>query len=378
MMLRSSSVRRWVAFNAVGSLGIAVQLCALALLLRADLALPVATLLAVEAAILHNFAWHERFTWKDVVKPGSVAQRLWRFHALNGLVSLLGNVAITSVLANAGVHPVLANGVAIALCSTVNFFAADRLVFMSSVVAVSMAGGPTPATLAAWDKYVATVDARYWQPTPERFFALDARKVVNWRDQARTMVPMVEVPPTAAADGKIHHWAGAIYIPNTTVAAVVKRMQDYAGREAEFYKEVKASKLLARDGDKVRVFMRLERRAFKVTGTYNTEHAVEYRTLGPTRASSRSISTKIAELDDANTPQERELAPGKDSGFLWRLNAYWRFEQSGTGVLIECESVSLSRNVPWALRPFVTGLVEGIARESLEGTLRSLRAFLNR
>jgi hypothetical protein len=222
------------------------------------------------------------------------------------------------------------------------------------------------------------VDARYWKATPDNFFALDQRRAANWREQAKTMVPMVEVPPTSVSDGKIHHWAGAIYVPNTTVAAVVKRMQDYAGRESEFYREVKASKLLERNGDKVKVFMRLERRAFKVTGTYNTEHAVEYRALPPNRASSRSVSTKVAELEDANTPQERELPAGKDSGFLWRLNAYWRFEQSGNGVLIECESVSLSRAVPWALRPFVTGLVEGIARESLEGTLKSLRTFLGR
>ena len=69
---------------------------------------------------------------------------------------------------------------------------------------------------------------------------------------------------------------------------------------------------------------------------------------------------------------------GNDHGFLWRLNAYWRYEQVNGGVLIECESVSLSRSVPVLLRPFVTGTVERIARDSLQKTLVSLRTELTR
>jgi len=138
---------------------------------------------------------------------------------------------------------------------------------------------------------------------------------------------------------------------------------------------VKASRLLQRDGDKLRVFMKLERDATIMTVTYNTEHAVEYRRLG-TRASSRSVSTKIAEVADAGTAQEKEKKAGEDHGFLWRLNAYWRFEQMGDGVLIECESLSLSRSVPFVVRPIVGPIANRIARESLERTLKSLRAYL--
>ena len=153
-------------------------------------------------------------------------------------------------------------------------------------------------------------------------------------------------------------------------------MQDYAGRESEFYQEVKASKLLTRDGDRVKVFMRLYRGAYGMDATFNSEHAVEYRRLGSNRASSRSVSTKMAELAHPGTPKEREKPVGTDTGFLWRLNAYWRFEQVGDGVLIECESASLSRSVPLLARWLVTGIVEGVARDALEGTLKSLRKFL--
>ena len=88
-------------------------------------------------------------------------------------------------------------------------------------------------------------------------------------------------------------------------------------------------------------------------------------------------ATRIAELANAGTKNEREKVPGDDNGFLWRLNAYWRYEQVDGGVLIECESVSLSRVVPFAVRLFVSPIVERIARESLERTLVSLRATLS-
>jgi len=111
---------------------------------------------------------------------------------------------------------------------------------------------------------------------------------------------------------------------------------------------------------------------------YNTEHAVEYKRLGTVRAAGRSVATKIAELAEPGTAREREKTADQDRGFLWRLNAYWRYEQTSDGVLIECESISLSRGVPTLLRPFVTGTVERIARESLERTLVSLRKVLSR
>ena len=175
--------------------------------------------------------------------------------------------------------------------------------------------------------------------------------------------------------GKIHHWAGAIFVPGVSVDEVLKRLGELAGNEQKHYADVLASRLIARHDDRYEIFMKL-RRSKVITVTYNTEHDVRYRRLGSARASARSVATRIAQLDDAGTPQEHELKPGSDSGYLWRLNAYWRYEAVPGGVLIECESVSLSRAVPYVLRPFATGLVEGLARESLERTLTGLRGYL--
>jgi hypothetical protein len=92
----------------------------------------------------------------------------------------------------------------------------------------------------------------------------------------------------------------------------------------------------------MRIYLRLQRQRF-VTVVYNTEHTVTFTRFGNTRAASTSTATRIAEVSDPDTPQERELPLGDDRGFLWRLNAYWRYEEVAGGVIAECESISLSR-----------------------------------
>jgi dolichol-phosphate mannosyltransferase len=120
-------------FYTVGAVGVGVQLAVLAFLksgLHLDY-LP-ATALAVEAAILHNFFWHERWTWADRTRSLAAGRggRLIRFHLTTGAVSILGNLVFTQALAGWMHVPYLvANAIAIALCSVLNFLAADQLVF---------------------------------------------------------------------------------------------------------------------------------------------------------------------------------------------------------------------------------------------------------
>ena len=126
---------RWLKFNAVGGIGIAVQLAALALFrsgLHFDYLL--ATALAVETAVVHNFLWHERFTWADRPAQRLVHSlaRLAKFNASNGLVSLVGNLLIMRVLVGQfHLNYVIANLIAVATCAIVNFLLSDRFVFES-------------------------------------------------------------------------------------------------------------------------------------------------------------------------------------------------------------------------------------------------------
>ena len=132
---------RWWKFNAVGALGMVVQLAALGFFVHLlGLHYLLATALAVEAAVLHNFVWHRRWTWAER-GPGLPAwgMMLLRFNLTNGMVSLAGNILFMRLLAGAaGIEPVIANFLSILLCSLVNFLLCDRFVFISR-------GGASPS-----------------------------------------------------------------------------------------------------------------------------------------------------------------------------------------------------------------------------------------
>jgi putative flippase GtrA len=141
---QTSELVRWLKFNAVGAIGICVQLGVLALL-RSGLGLNylLSTGLAVEAAVLHNFLWHERFTWAD--RPAADRlKRLLKFNLATGAFSIAGNILFTKLLVDAGLNYLPANALSIALCSIINFFLNDRLVFVVSRARVVRGIGCAP------------------------------------------------------------------------------------------------------------------------------------------------------------------------------------------------------------------------------------------
>ena len=240
---------------------------------------------------------------------------------------------------------------------------------------------PDAGTAAGWRVYVHATEQRRARELdrPDRFLAMaftpDA--VADRRDvlAGAIVIRRIETidPRGEAIDvsgGMVHHWRGAVFIPGVTVETLLARLRDGAppGRQ----EDVLESRVLERGPDRMRVFLKLQRRKV-VTVVYNTEHAVTFHRFGPTRGETRSVATRIAELADPGTPAERERRPGEDRGFLWRLNAYWRYEQVAGGVIAECESLSLSRTVPALVRYAVNPLIESTARESMDRTLAVFR-----
>jgi putative flippase GtrA len=124
---------RWLRFNLVGGIGIAVQLVLL-FSLKSILHFNylAATALAVEATVIHNFLWHERYTWADRVQLSwqNSLSRLLRFNLTNGAVSIAGNLGLMKLMVDLGhMNYLVANAVAIALCSLVNFVVSNQYVF---------------------------------------------------------------------------------------------------------------------------------------------------------------------------------------------------------------------------------------------------------
>jgi putative flippase GtrA len=131
-------------FMIVGVIGYGVQTAVLWLLVgRGGMAVVPATLLATEAAVLHNFVWHLHWTWADRrAGARAVVGRLLRFNLSNGGFSLVGGAAIMALLVDAlGVHYLAANLVAVIVVSVVNFLASDRFVFTRSASREATAPG---------------------------------------------------------------------------------------------------------------------------------------------------------------------------------------------------------------------------------------------
>ena len=126
-----STANRWLKFNLVGGMGIVVQLLMLgALKSGLHIHYLIATTLAVETAVVHNFLWHERFTWKDRAGPGFA--RFCKFNLTTGLFSIAGNLLFMKLLVGLShVNYLLANGITITACSAVNFLVSNGFVFVA-------------------------------------------------------------------------------------------------------------------------------------------------------------------------------------------------------------------------------------------------------
>jgi hypothetical protein len=242
-------------------------------------------------------------------------------------------------------------------------------------------------TTTAFDRYVAATEARFdTELRPGGTFLYidgtnpDARRQAY--DQLRQGEILVEKLETKASgvssdipDGMLHHWVGLIFIPGATLAKTLPIVKDY-DRRADLYKpDVSASRTIAHHGDDFKMFLRLHQKRF-TTVDFNTTYDVHWGSVDSSKVYSNSISTRIAEVKDPARPDGEELPVGAGHGYLWRLNTYWRFEEKDGGVYLQCEALSLTRDIPtglgWLLKPLVTS----IPRQSLNRALGQTRTVV--
>ncbi len=255
---------------------------------------------------------------------------------------------------------------------------AAALVIPDGAVAATL----QPNTVQAWNTYVTATEARITRElaAPRGFLASDfSPEATSARERVLrgevVIAKMNGTGRTGAAidvpDGLLSHWRGSVFLPGVTLDALLHRLQ-HPNERGPHQPDVLALRVLARQPDHLKLSIRMTRSKI-VTVTYDTEHVLDYRRYGSTRASSRSVATKIAELDGVGTDTEREKLQGEDRGFMWRLNSYWRYEQVNGGVIIELESLTLSRSVPFGLAVVVQPIIDRVARESIAGTLENIR-----
>lgn len=238
-------------------------------------------------------------------------------------------------------------------------------------------------TIRAFDDYVAKAEARITQARAKAhsFLAIDAvspaqrTEVMARLRHGEVVIQKQGETPSQIPGGLIHDWVGTIFLPRTTTEQVLSLIQDYDHSTRYYSPDVVQSRLLSRQGDNFQVFMRLKKHKV-VTVVLDTEYDVHYGRLDASHQYSFSRSTRISEIADPGTAAEHAIASGHDHGFMWRLNSYWAFEQVDDGVVIECEAISLSRDIPTGLGWMIGPFVNSIPRESLHFTLDATRKAL--
>jgi hypothetical protein len=237
-----------------------------------------------------------------------------------------------------------------------------------------------PQTLTAFSRYVENAETRIrrQQRSPRGFLTIDTLPEAE-RSQAEDRMNHGEIwiqkregTPLSVPGGLVHHWIGTAFLPGATLSQTLSVVQDYDHLPRYYSPEVERSRLLSLQGDDFRISMRLRKHKV-VTVVLDTYYDVHYGQLDSSHFFSISHSTRVVEIAGAGSG-EHELPEGNDDGFLWRLYTYWRFVQAGNGVFVECEAISLTRDIPTGLAWLIGPFLENVPRESLEFTLRSTRA----
>jgi hypothetical protein len=211
----------------------------------------------------------------------------------------------------------------------------------------SSAAAQSVETLAAWQRTVAATESRL-----ERTRTLPRPPV--------TEAVTTDGESIRVTSGTISDWIGSVFIRGITLDQFLQRLQHPGTPPPQ--EDIVSARVLARADDWLCVSIRLTRRAI-VTVTYDTEHEMRFERWTSRVATARSVATRIQEVG------------GADHGFLWRLNSYWRYEETSGGVRVELESLTLSRDVPAIVRPIAAPLMTRIARESVTRTLEALQRF---
>jgi hypothetical protein len=237
-----------------------------------------------------------------------------------------------------------------------------------------------PRTLQAFDAYIHEAEQAMES-------SLHGRSSFLWSDSATERAQQVRQGQIVAQlwagtgavtipNGLIHDWVAAGFVPETTVEAALALIQDYDNHKNIYQPEVIDSKLISREGDDFKIFLRLLKKKI-ITVVLDTDHDVHYSAIDVKRWFCRSHTTRIAEVEDVGTPKEHVLEPDTGYGFLWRLYSYWKLEEKKGGTYIECRAISLTRDIPLGLGWIIEPIIRKLPQESLVHTLEATRRALS-
>lgn len=250
--------------------------------------------------------------------------------------------------------------------------ASTLLIFAEAMLAVELRA----ETVDAFNKFIASVELRL-EPrfSGQHFLWSDefpsARQqllngmVIAQPVQGNGIVPL--------KGGLVQDWRGAVFIPHASLRDVLSIAQDFDHHRDYYKPDIEDARIESRQGDDFMVYMRIVKSKFLLTDVLNTEHAIQFIPVDPQRTYSRSYSKRINEVAAAGRSNEHELPSGEDRGLLWRLYGYWFYEERDDGVYINCESITLTRDIPFGMIALLGPVIHDLPGESLRKSLEQMR-----
>lgn len=230
----------------------------------------------------------------------------------------------------------------------------------------SKAAELNPTTLSAWNDYVQAQNLRVAESSQAAFLWSDQSpdRISRLREGEILVAPKGD-NPKVVPHGLIHHWIGAVFLPNTNLDDVLKVVRDYDNYKEFYAPNVKESSLLHRTGTNDAFSLVMLNKAVVAKFALDAEFENSYAALDNNRWYSVAYSTRIREIEEYGQPDQHALAPNTGHGFIWRLYSVSRFEQRDGGVYVELETVALSRDMPTALQWVVNPVVRRVSKGSL-------------
>jgi hypothetical protein len=228
-------------------------------------------------------------------------------------------------------------------------------------------------TVQAWDAYIRSINSNMaGRGTGGGAFL--------WVDSSPDLGPRVRRGEVLVAGhdlrvvphGLIHHWVGAMFIPNATLDEVRGVLDDYV-HYPDFYRPIVAkSKLVERTDDCEKVTLLMVQKAFSVTGAVQADEEIQTIQLDADKMYSFTRSVHAQEIANYGRADERLLPEGRGPGYVWRMFGITRLEQRDDGVYVEMETIALSRGIPvefrWLIKPLTEKLPRNIMFEMLNDT----------
>jgi hypothetical protein len=256
------------------------------------------------------------------------------------------------------------------LVSAVILFVLDVIASSSKAKAATL----KPETVAAWDDYLQTTNANLqdrMRPGGRFLWTFEnAERAAKVHSGEIVVASVTRQNPLKVADGLIHHWVGAMFVPNRKLDDIIEVTRDY-DRYKDFYRpSVVESKMIARTSSDDRFRMLIMNKAFFLNSALDADYHTSVVRLDDRRFYSISRTTRVQEVEEYGEPGEYRKREGEGSGYIWQLYSIARLEQSDDGVYVEIEAVALSRQVPAAVRFLVDPIVRRVSRNSLLTSLQ--------